>query len=577
MTETRTNRFDLPNWDSGSDSGSRADFNEAFTKLNDLAARDDGVTQSALPGTGLIAGRYQLVVHGGVYRVVYRRHDGGGWDAIGGNAMPNPFHFRGIAAGVNRTDAAVTFSHPDAVNPGGTIGYDGSALLTGTVRVFDDDEAGRGALLVGTSATPNLSTLGRAHVRTQATGERALTVQAHAADAGNLFTARTAGASDVVSIDALGRIRAQAPSAFGGAPLPTLASLAVAPTASDDDDTTTGLLLHGSTGSAEILAKSILQIWRDATEGAAPLSDFKRDSISIGRLPWTNSAVTLAATAHTVRAGGVAANPFYWRLRRSNPASAGTEGNPANDITLFGVTETGSTHDLPMVISNRYRTAPVALTVQRLTDFSAAFLSLVRLVPDGGGGETAQTAATWDSDGRLRSGVWWRSTGAVRDARQSIHHVCRKVYAAPGQGQTEGLQVLPNNSLQLTWTAMTVRSSGSTDLNVTVAIELLMQPASDIEADAQLYGAQTQISINGGSYTTVGNTENAQTTPWWRSGSQRYSGDYFTFNHRVTNVPAGATIQLRTIFTVGNASPVVYLRALEIDAEECIIESYAAP
>lgn len=575
MTETRTNRFDLPNWDAGTDSGSREDFNEAFNKLNDRAAWDDGTTQTSLPVTSIPAGRYQLILHEGTYRVLYRRH-ASGWDAVGGNTMPVPFHYRALS-GAARTDAAITFSHPDAPNVGGTIGYDGSALLSGTVRVYDDDEPGRGALLVGTSASPNLATLGRAHVRTQAVGERALTLQAHASNAGNLLTVRTAGASDVLSVDALGRLRALSPSSFGGAPLPTLSSLAIAPTASDDDDTTSGLLLHGSTGSAEILAKSILQIWRDATEGAAPLADYKRDSFSIGRLPWTGSALTLAATGHTVRAGGIAANPFYWRLRRSDPTSGVTEGNAANDVTLFGITETGSTHSLPLVVSNRYRTAPVALTLQRLTDFSAGFLSLARLVPDGGGGETSQTAATWDSDGRLRSGAWWRSTGTVRDARQSLHHVCRKVYAIPGEPQTNGQQVNPSSTFTLTWTAMTLRSSGSADLRIATMIELIMQPASDTEADAQLYSAKTHISINGGGFSELGNAENAQTTPWFRPGGQRFSGDNFALTHRVTNVPGGATIQLRTVFTVSNASPVIWIRSMEIDAEECILESYAPP
>jgi hypothetical protein len=577
MTETRTDRLDLPLWGAGSDSGSRSDFNEAMTKINDRAAWDDGVTQNALPGTDLIPGRYQLVVHSGTYRVVYRRHDGGGWDAVGGNTMPNPFHFRGIAAGVNRTDAAVTFSHPDAANVGGTIGYDGSALLSGTVRVFDDDEAGRGALLVGTDATPNLTTLGRTHVRTRAVGERALTVQAHASNAGNLFTARTAGESDVLSVDALGRLRALAPSAFGGAPLPTLASLAVAPTASDDDDTTAGLLLHGSTGSAEITAKAIMRILRQSDD-AAPLAEFLRDSFAIGRLPWTGSAITLAATGHTVRAGGINGNSFYWRLRRSDPTSSATEGNAANDVTLFGITETGSTHNLPMVITNRYRTAPVALTVQRITDFSAGFLSLARLVPDGGGGETSQSASIWDSDGRLRTGAWWRSTGTTRDARQAVHHICRKVYAAPGDPSMAGIELAPSAAHTLTWTSMTARSSGTTDLRISVTVELMLGwNAADNEADAQVYSARTLVSVNGGSFTEIGNTENAQATPLKRAGSQRLAGDLLVYTHRLTNVPSGATFQIRTVFTNGSAAPTAWLRSLEVDAEECVIESYAAP
>lgn len=577
MTETRTNRFGLPLWSSGTDSGSRTDFNEAFTKLNDNAAKDSGVTQPTLPVDDLVPGQYQMVVIGGVYRTLYRRHDGDGWDAVGGNTMPVPFHYRGLG-GAARTDAAVTFSHPDADNPGGTIGYDGSALLSGTVRVYDDDETGRGALIVGTNAASNLATLGRAHVRTRAIGERALSLQAHAADAGNLLTAITSGGAAALSVDALGRLRATAPSSFGGAPLPTVSSLAVAPTASDDDDTTSGLLLFGSTGSAEILAKSIMQIWRDAADGAAPLADFKRDSFALGRLPWTNSLITMAATGHTVRAGGVAANPFYWRLRRSDPTSGATEINPANDVTLFGITETGSTHSLPLVVSNRYRTAPVALTVQRITDFSAGFLNLSRLVSDGGGGELAQTAAIWDSDGRLRAGAWWRSTSTVRDARQALHHVCRKVYAAPGTSQSSGQEIASNSSFTLTWTAMNLRSSGTSDLIVTTSIELMLQPnTTDFDSDAQKYSAQTLISINGGAYAEIGVAENAQGTPKVRPGTQRFSGDYFVFDHRVLNVPTGATIQLRTTFTTSTAAPVTWLRSLEVDVEECIIESYATP
>jgi len=576
VTETRTNRFELPNWSAGSDSGSRADFNEAFTRLNDRAAWDDGSTATELPVTSIPQGRYQLVVHGGTYRVLYRRNASAGWDAVGGNTMPNPFHFRGIAAGVARADAAITLSHPDAANPGGTIGYDGSALLTGTVRVFDDDESSRGALMVGTDAAIGLSTLGRAHIRTRASGERAVTVQAHASNAGNLFTARTAGEADALYVDALGRLRGTAPSSFGGAPIPTLASLAVAPTASDADDTTTGLLLHGSTGSAEITAKAIMRVLRQSDD-AAPLMELLRDSFSIGRLPWTDSGITMAAKGHTVRASGVGGNPFFWRLRRSDPTSDVTEANQANDVTLLDVGPNGWTSGFPLFVSNRYRLNVATTTLYRTTDFSASFLDLARLVPDGLGGETGQLASSWDSDGRLRAGAWWRSTGTVRDARQAIHHVSRKVYAAPGASQTSGHELDPNATLTYTWATMTARSSGTLDLRITTLVELIMQPNDiDSEADAQGYSAKTFISINGGSYTEIGNQENAQATPWFRGG-QRYSGDAFVYHHRVANIPSGATFTLRTQFAVKAANPVVWIRAIDIDAEECMIESYVAP
>lgn len=573
MTETRSNRFGLPLWSSGGDSGSRADFTEAFGKLNDRAAWDDGTTQTELPITDLVAGRYQLVVIGGVYRVLYRRHGGGGWDAVGGNTSPSPFHFRGLAAGVNRTDAAVTFSHPDAANVGGTIGFDGSALLSGTVRVFDDDEAGRGALLVGTDAAPNLSTLGRAHIRTRAIGERALTVQAHAGDAGNLFTARTAGSADALYVDSLGRLRGTAPSSFGGAALPTLASFAIAPTASDDDDTMAGLLLHGSTGSSEILAKSILQVWRDAADGAAPLADLKRDSFNIGRLPWTSSQITFASTGHTVRVGGVDGNPFYWRLRRSDPTSPVTEANSGADVTLFGITELGSTLNMPLVATNRYRTASTVLSLNRVTDFAAGFMNLARLVPDGMGGETSQLASAWDSDGRLRTGAWWRSTGTTRDARQPVTHVSSKRYAAQGSAPLTGQQILPNGSMQHTWPVMTVRSGGTTDIDVTTTVEMMLSSNPDGIDDAQNVVVQTFISINGGSYTLIGDTENS---PIATSTAHRQGGDLLYCTDQLANVAAGATFQVRTIVAIGPTVPTVWIRLLNIKIQECLIESYVS-
>lgn len=583
MTETRSNRHGLPLWSAGSDSGSRADFTEAFTKLNAQAAWDDGTTLTDLPVSDLVSGRYQMVVHGGAYRVLYRRYSdgGGGWDAVGGNTTPSPHHFRGLAAGVARTDAAITFSHPDATNIGGSIGFDGSALLSGTVRVFDDDETARGALMVGTSASVNLSTLGRAHIRTRAAGERAITVQAHASDAGNLFTARSAGSSDVLSVDALGRLRALAPSAFGGAPLPTLASLAVAPTASDDDDTTAGLLLHGSTGSSEITAKAIMRILRQSDD-AAPLAEFGRDSFKIGRLPWTGSTITMSANNHTLRVSGAGSNALYWRIRRSDATSPESEANEANDVTLFDVTPNGFTSGMPLYVSNRFRLSEPTVSFYRVTNFSAPFMELLRLVPDGGG-EATQLASRWDSDGRLASGTWWRPTGVgtLRDTRQSVRHVCRKVYAAPGDSQTSGLQINPNGTHTLDWTQMTARSTGATDLSIVIGLEFILRPnQSDNEADAQLYRVETLISINTGSgfgsYSTIGVTEDSAATPFNRFG-QRYSGNYLTCTHRSINIPSGAAFKLRTVITTASAAPVMWVRSVEVDAQECILENYDSP
>lgn len=68
MAETRTTRFGLPQWSSGStDSPSRSDFNEAFANLDKWAARFESGTLNARPAPG-IPGRYYTDDGGTIYR-----------------------------------------------------------------------------------------------------------------------------------------------------------------------------------------------------------------------------------------------------------------------------------------------------------------------------------------------------------------------------------------------------------------------------------------------------------------------------------------------------------------------------
>lgn len=575
MTETRTPRFNLPQWSAGTDSPSRSDFNGAFSDIEGRGAYDNGDNVSSLPVTGLVAGRYSMLTVSGDGYSLYR-YSGSAWQFVGGSLVPRFQRFKAIE-GQLITDAAFTVEHPSEVNANIIASYGGDLTVGGVLKSWNANDAAKGALVVGWNGAISLTTTGRAYMRTRANTELGLVLHAHGSGAGNMLTVREPGNSDIFTVDAIGRLTQRTFAAFGGASLPSTSMVAVAPT-SAADAVVNGLLLYGQ---AAATTKTILSIQPDNTADTTPIAGIARTAITLGRLPWgtvnSTGTVTLAGNTIYLRATGDAGNTAYLSLRRSDPTSPVTEANPALDTTIVGVSVNGVTSSMPMFISQRLRPSVATMALYRVSDFTSSFLDLARLVPDGLGGETTQLAATWDSDGRLRSGAWWRSTGTVRDARQSVMHVCRKVYAAPGSSQSSGQQVDPGDTHTLTWTAMTMRSSGATDIAVEVAIELMLQPNSvDGEADAQDYSAKTFLSINGGSFVQIGNTENAQATPFLRGG-QRYSGDYFVFTHRSTAIPAGATIQLRTQFTTTAADPVCWIRSMEVEAEECIIESYAAP
>lgn len=85
MTVTYTTRLGLPQWSDGADPFSRAQMNDALSKLETLAAVDLQGTRAARPAAG-IRGRYYFATDSGL---LYR-DNGTGWDnagaAIGGVA-----------------------------------------------------------------------------------------------------------------------------------------------------------------------------------------------------------------------------------------------------------------------------------------------------------------------------------------------------------------------------------------------------------------------------------------------------------------------------------------------------------
>lgn len=562
MTETRTARMNLPQWSAGTDSPSRTDFNGAFSDIETRTAYDAGDNPSSLPVTNLVAGRYSMMVVADGYSLY--RYSGSAWQFIGGTLVPRFQRFKAME-GQASTDPAFTVEFGGAV--GITATYGGDLTVGGVLKSWNASDATKGSVVVGWNGATTLATTGRTYIRTRADSELGLVLHAHGSGAGNMLTVREPGNSDILTVDAIGRLTQRTFAAFGGAAMPSTSMVAVAPT-SAVDAITNGLLLYGQSAAS---AKTMLQILRDSGD-SAPVFSVGRDAITLGRLPWTSGSLTLASIGHTLRASGVSANPYYFRVRRSDPTSGVTEANTALDTTVFYINEDATVSQLPTVIAQRLKIASTTLQLFRVNDFTAGFLTLSRLVSDGMGGETAQLASSWASDGRLSAGAWWRAIGTLRDARQPVVHKSTKTYAVIGDPVNQGQHVDPSSSFTYTWAQMTTRSAGATDLRVRIETEVLFDvPGSG--AKAVDWTMRTQISINGGAYSEIGASENVgATTPT----SGRPSGDRYGSVCWATAVPAGATFTLRTIIEVGAVDEGLRIRSFHISAEECIVENYAA-
>jgi hypothetical protein len=580
MTETRTTRFGQPQWSSGTDSGSRTDFNEGYLALETRAAYDDGVTTSALPVSGVVQGRYAWVNAAGNYRTLYRRDDATTWYPVGGPTIPTTQLHRGLVAPVlTDVDAdAIRVEHPLTAALGGwgaNITYAGRANLRSALVLGSSASAALGVLAVGGGTAPAAGI--RAIVRASETSEHALVVSTSAMTTpGDLLRLIDNAASPVLRVDGTGSLVAARPAAFGGSAIPTTAAVGVAPTTGEADGLTVGLLLQGLAGSAALQAKTILSVLRDAAD-TAPIVTVDRDNILIGRQPWgtlaTTGRITLAANRHVLRSSGNASNATYFSWGRTDPTSPATEANPALDTTLFNAGPNGFGMTLPLNVSQRNKTNLPTMSLYRLTDFGAALLDVARIVPDGVGGETVQLAGSWKSDGRLAAGAWWRSTGTLRDARQPVIHKSFKRYTPFGDPPTTGTFVNPLATLTYTWPTMTLRSVTDSDLKVVTAVEYMFDQNS--QQRGQSVATETFISINGGAFNACspGITEEATVSA---VNSTRHTGGNLIGEDFAVAIPAGATFQLRTRFGPGDGSVGLWVRAYNISATECVVENYAA-
>lgn len=282
MAVTTTSRFGLPQWSAGADTPSRVAFNDAFAKIDAGAAKDAGAAGgTSLPTTGLADGMYASTVDG-IYRRHFRRA-GGAWAQVGGNTWAEQTYHRADAA-LATSAAARTISHPSLNSPTAVENWDGSSLRGGRQAVGDLNAGQPGAVHVGDTDTPvDLSTRGRVYARTRASGERGFVASAHANNAGPLFAAREPGGTDPWLVDSQGRMRSQAPTAFGAIGFAAGVPLAAAPGASDH----TAADLYAASGG-----KAALQVLRSIGD-QTPIARIEQDRIILGRSSWSGARIDL--------------------------------------------------------------------------------------------------------------------------------------------------------------------------------------------------------------------------------------------------------------------------------------------
>lgn len=280
----------LHQWGSGSDGPARTQFNQTFANLDARAAYDDGADGAALPTSNVVDGRYAQTIDGN-YRRLFRR-SGGSWKQVGGNTWAETQFFRADSS-LPTTDPSTVRSHPSLPNPTATENWDGSSVRGARQAIGDLNPDLPGALHVGDTSSPvDLATRGRVYARTTADGQRGFVAAAHGAGAGPLFAARESGGTDPWLVDAQGRMRAQAPTAFGIAALTTGVPLVSAPGGSD----LTAADLYAASG------KPALRVFRAVGDNTA-IASFAQDRITLGRASWTGGRVDVLGPGFYVAAG----------------------------------------------------------------------------------------------------------------------------------------------------------------------------------------------------------------------------------------------------------------------------------
>ncbi|HET9144143.1 hypothetical protein [Actinophytocola sp.] len=292
MTETRSNYFALPRYSADSDEVmTRADWEEAATRIEERAAYDDGTSNAALPATLLKPGRYTRQDLTDGYAI--HRRSASAWEWIGGTIAPVRVRYRAAAPG----DTVLSVDQGADASTKLTVTGAGDVTTTGAY-------AGAYGMIAADGEAVDAAVRGRLYVRTKADGERGVVLRPHGAGAGYMLAAEDTGGSIVTTLDSVGRLQQRSFSAFGGATIPTTQTVAVAPT--NADDSVNGLLVHGWGDSVTpaIANKPVLRV-REIASGNDLLVAAK-NSLVLGRTGWTGAVIDLKAPTINLTGAAVA-------------------------------------------------------------------------------------------------------------------------------------------------------------------------------------------------------------------------------------------------------------------------------
>lgn len=356
MAETRTAYFELPSYSLDADAAlSRTDWDEVATSLELRAAYDDGAVSASLPVDHLKPGRYaRQTVTGGF--ALYRR-SAAAWEWVGGPVMPVRRYFRGALSGdvVWSTDIA-------AAAASATMSAGGELATNGAVRTL------QGAVGADLGAALDPLTTGRLYTRTRATSERAVVASAHAADAGNLYTALGFGGQAIWTVDAAGRMQARLANSFGaaapvtGVPVSSAAIVGIAGA---------GARLHGSTAAPVTPG---LEVFRNLSDAAAILTAAP-DLVTVGRTPWVGGQISLIAP--TIASAGIFTHDGA--LGASTLASAGA-------VTAWGGRVSVTVDDLADVLTPQLDDLVALSTDHMIYRWTgSSWLAVARLSAEGHG------------------------------------------------------------------------------------------------------------------------------------------------------------------------------------------------
>lgn len=563
-------------WSSGDDSPSRDGFNISFANIEARTAIDQRIPGPVLPTTGLVSAELferTLDLGGGVTGyALYRTDSGGSWHAQAW--VPETLRVKPSDTTPAVTADALRIEHAGVATAGLVASWDGTAKL-------------RNALLLGNSAEPTVGRLSvggldvmpasvRARITTSG-AERGLEIRAGADGlTTELLRLMDASASIVLTVSGAGQLTSTQGAAFGGI-TPGAATLTVAPQAAGA--LSTGLLAYGQE-SAPTRPQITVNRFQPGSSDSSAIFSVAPNLITLGKVAGTDwGQIDMGAVLTRLVTGRLAWFPTIASIAGGAPFQAfpGLTGFAGIDATN-GVSSTigtqfnnygSATRDAATFAS--YPSGTSTWTGNILRGYQAEIIS---------GSPSVAEVFRVNPFGQLQTNAPWRGSGSkpaqLRDARQSVTHQCKRIWAAPGD-YPAGQYIGSNSSFTYTWPTMTVRSSSVTQLDVIMRLEaLFFKQNSGANPDRQVMQIRWYYSIGGGAYTLADSDYQEAASLVADSQWPQAPGIQNTWAVAVpVTASAGTTFRMRMIVSLYAYASDARLRRADIAVTESIVETYS--